>query len=202
MTFAPLQFNGYRCRTKPDSTPWSGRVKGRCALESAAARTNRASGLGRYLSEESASCGLGCRAPEAIKTCRLELTDTRIWVSSVLCSPLIVLHLFLIFRLSDCVGCWKHTLVVLLSHNTPSNALTPPLWISCLHQKMVVFLKRTVETANKGVWVSFVKWFRELEECDRILCWSLLVAELQYIVSSIFWRYGLGDTEDTCVFDW
>lgn len=49
----------------------------------AAARRDRASGLGRYLSVESASCGLGCRALNAIKTCRLELTEKRIWVSSV-----------------------------------------------------------------------------------------------------------------------
>lgn len=83
MTFTPFQLCGYRFRTKPDSTSRSGRVKGRCASESAAARRDRASGLGRYLSVERASCGLGCRALEAIKTCRLELTDKRIWVSSV-----------------------------------------------------------------------------------------------------------------------
>lgn len=83
MTFALVQLCSYRCRTKLDSTSRSGRVKGRCALESAAARRDRAVGLGRYLSVESASCGLYCRAQEAIKTCRLELTDKRIWVSSV-----------------------------------------------------------------------------------------------------------------------
>lgn len=81
MTFVSVHLYGYRCRTKPDCTPRSGRVKGRCALESAAARRDRAIGLGRYLSVECASCGLGCRALETIKTCRLELTDKRIWVS-------------------------------------------------------------------------------------------------------------------------
>lgn len=75
------------CRTKPDSATRSRREKrSRCALESAAARRNRAGGLGRYLSAPSASCGLGCRAQIAIKTCRLELTEKRIWVS---CSNII-----------------------------------------------------------------------------------------------------------------
>lgn len=75
------------CRTKPDSATRSGRGnRSRCALESAAARKNRTGGLGRYLSVPSASCGLGCRAQIAIKTCRLELTEKRKWVS---CSNLI-----------------------------------------------------------------------------------------------------------------
>lgn len=112
MTFAPVQLYGYRRRTKPDSTSRSGRVKGRCALESAAARRDRASGLGRYLSVESASCGFGRRALEAIKTCRLELTDKRIWVSSVS----VTIFFFLIaWAVAECSP------VVLLCHNAPQN---------------------------------------------------------------------------------
>lgn len=99
MTFAPIHLYAYRCRTKPDSTSRSGRVKGRCALESASARRDRASGLGRYLSVESASCGLGCRALEAIKTCRLELTDKRIWVSSV--------YVTIFFFFLNLIACFK-----------------------------------------------------------------------------------------------
>lgn len=84
MTFAPFRVHGYRCRNKPDSKSRSVRVKKEGALwKSASARRDRASGLGRYLSVESASCGLECRAQEPIKTCRLELTETRTWVSSV-----------------------------------------------------------------------------------------------------------------------
>lgn len=108
MTFAPVELHGYRCRTKSDSTSRSGRVlKGRCALESAAARRDRASGLGRYLSVESASCGLGCRAPEAIKTCRLELTDKRIWVSSVYVTIFII------------AGVVPTSFLIIIHHETP-----------------------------------------------------------------------------------
>lgn len=136
MTFAPVQLYGCRCRTEPDSTPRSGRVKGRCALESAAARRDRASGLGRYLSVESASCGLGCRASEAIKTCRLDLTDTRIWVSSVYFTIFYFIYLFW----------WRGLLenILQLSPNlTPSKCLDSSeenlVWIRRLHQKWSSF---------------------------------------------------------------
>lgn len=94
------------CRTKPDSATRSGRRKrSRCALESAAARRNRPGGLGRYLSVPSASCGLGCRAQIAIKTCRLELTEKRIWVS---CSNLISKSSYLFICLLICAWVVSH----------------------------------------------------------------------------------------------
>ena len=112
--------------TKPDSTSRSGRVKGRCALESAAARRDRASGLGRYLSVESASCGLGCRAVEAIKTCRLELIDKRIWVSYIC-----------LFLSSSVIP--NYSPVVLLSNKKPQDASC--LWsrMGCSHQNLSSF---------------------------------------------------------------
>lgn len=89
MTFAPVHLRGSGCRTKPDQASRSGRGESRCALESAAARRHWTRGLGRYLCVERASCRLGSRALEAIKTCRLELTEKRRWVSFVF-QPLLV----------------------------------------------------------------------------------------------------------------
>lgn len=108
MTFAPFRVHGYRCRNKPDSKSRSVRVKKEGALwKSASARRDRASGLGRYLSVESASCGLECRAQEPIKTCRLELTETRTWVSSVslyhLLQFLKIIYIYIILYFSCCL---------------------------------------------------------------------------------------------------
>lgn len=140
MTFASVQLYRYRCRTKPDSTSRSGRVKGRCALVSAAARRDRASGLGRYLSVESASCGLECRALEANKTCRLELTHKRIWVSSVYVT---------IFLIAWTVS--KYTPVVLIIHHK-MRCLFPaePGMNQMFASKKGRLLICTVVTSNKG----------------------------------------------------
>lgn len=156
MTFAPFLVVLPWCRTKPDSASRSGRERGRCALESAAARRNRASGLGRYLSVESASCGLGCRALNAIKTCRLELTEKRIWVSSV--------HVTIFLKKKK--KAWvvsQYTPVVLLSHNTAWNAVSLPstTWLESdvFHQKKKKkkkgrLFKCTVVTSIEGFLVS------------------------------------------------
>ena len=141
-------------------------------MESAAARRDRASGLGRYLSVESASCGLGRRAQEAIKTCRLELTDKRIWVSCCLCY-----HLF--FKTKR--GLFRNTVVLLFS-------------LTSRHKKKK---KKNVSPLPSRAWLESDQGKIKTKKCSsfsKMRCWNKLVRGF------CFWRLWLsGSVEGGCL---
>lgn len=178
MTFAPVHLHGYRCRTKPDSTSKSGRLKGRCALESAAARRDRARGLGRYLSVESASCGLGCRASEAVKTCGLELTDKRTWVSSV------YVPLFYGVRCCHISVCPYFSLHLTKCRCRENLSLNLTLALTTF-----VFPDSLLENWKRAA-MYFAKWFAMLGDCGWSSLRSISVAGLQCVIPPLSGSVG------------
>lgn len=150
--------------------PGPGEKRSRCALESAAARRNRAGGLGRYLTVPSASCGHGRRAQIAIKTCRLELTETRIWVSY---GNLISRSsdLFIYFSVLICVWVVSHASAWLLSGN---------LWFWTLKKHWFFFPPQIAPLCTCVLQVIWWGWGLWIPHC------SLLLADLHSPQTAFF----------------